>query len=276
MADIKLDPALVDDLSTLYASIEHADIDVRVTGAFDTNGDLYNDPQLGLAQGYIWVHDEGGRSAVPAIVGDRMIPFQRTAGVSCVVGYNVKNELVAIAPFGDSNNAAANTAMSTAAQQSQYIQEKQFTAGLVTADKDGGYGLTVRVQPITYRDKALEGAVDVSSSVPTNAGERRLAVITWDVSDSAFVVVDGTPTTAATPFTLEDYVAIPLVEADRLRLGAVELAYGQTGIPLDNNFIQERDWLTLHTTSESPFDSLIMSADGFPMVDADGYFMLRS
>lgn len=124
--------------------------------------------------------------------------------------------------------------------------DRNLKPGLVRPWAEGGYGLFVYIETITYRDKVIQGPVAVSSNVPGSSDERRLAVITWDVSAADFVVVNGTATTTSTPFTLENYVAIPLGDTDRLRLGAVELVNGQTTVAADNFFIQERDWLTLH------------------------------
>lgn len=219
------------------------------TSRLDTSGNAEADPSSGLPASYIWVRRDGGRAETRALIGSGLRGWERIGNLPVEVGINSSGELEAIKPLINVETAYVyGDELSTAPARNLYIESRQFTAGLVTADTDGDGGLNVRVQPLAHADKVMGGAVSVSASVPSNSGERRLAVIYYDVSADALGVANGAVTTSAAPFTLENAVAIALGGTDRIRLGAVELANGQTTVEANNNFIDCRDWLTLEGT----------------------------
>lgn len=239
-------------LGELFGNQEYSERGAARTSRLDANEQPEADPSNGLPAGYIWVRREGSRSGVRALIGAGLYRWERIGNLPIEVGINRSGELEAIKPLVNiETNYTHAVTLTTAPAQSLYIDSKQVTPGLVTADAVGGYGLSVYVQPLAYRDTVIQGAVSVSSSVPGSAGQRRLAVIYYDVSAAALGVVNGTATTSATPFTIDDAVAIALGDTDRIRLGAVELVYGQTSVTASNHFIDCRDWLTLHVDSSS-------------------------
>ena len=248
--------AIFDDnvrlLGELFGNQEYTERGSARTSRLDANEQPEADPSTGLPAGYIWVRRDGSRNEVRALIGAGMYRWERIGNLPVEVGINRSGELEAIKPLVNVETAYTHgTTLTTAPAQSLYLESKQFTPGLVTADAVGGYGLSVYVQPLPYRATVIEGAVSVSSSVPGTTGQRRLAVIFYDVSAAALGVANGTVTLSAAPFTLDDAVAIALGDTDRIRLGAVELAYGQTSITASNKFIDCRDWLTLHENISS-------------------------
>jgi hypothetical protein len=259
-------------LGDLYASREFTEIALTwETGYVNAaDGTIDPDPQVGLDSNHIWIHGSDGRKATRALLGDRMIPYRRIARQACSAGFNSRGEFTAIAPIlGDAPGQDADS-IAQASEKSRYIESASLTPGLVTAWSAGGYGLFVFVHPLPYRDTVITGAVDVSASVPSNPGEKRLVVIAYDVSDAALVAVDGAVTTALPDFTLQDVVAVDLGDSDRIRLGAVVLEEGQTDITSATRFIDARDWLSING-ADGVFETLTVTNDtAASMVNING------
>lgn len=261
-------------LNQLFSNQRYTGIGRALTSRLDSAGNPEPDPSTDLPAGYIWVRREGGRASTRALIGSGLRGWERIANLPVDVGINHGGELVAIQPSNDTETTLSyGNALSTAPAQAIYIEGKQFTPGLITANVVGGYGLTVYVQPIPHGDKVITGTVDVSASVPSGSGERRLAVVAYDVSDDELVVIDGTATTSLAPFTIYDFVAIPLGDTDRIRLGAVELTNGQTTILPTNFFIQDRDFLSVPSSDSVSYDAIMTDANFDAMVDALGNVM---
>ena len=261
-------------LGELFSSQEYTGRGQAHTSRLDSTGNPEADPSAELSAGYIWVRRIGGRASSRALISPRLRGWERIANLLVEVGLNRGGELVAIEPVTSTETAITyGNALSTAPAQAMYIETQQFAPGAVTADRDGGYGLGVYVQPIPYGSRVIRGRVDVTASVPTNAGERRLAVIYYDISANALGVADGDVTPLLAPFTLNDVVAVSLGDTDRIRLAAVELAYGQVTVTESNKIIDARDWLTLAFSTTSTYDAIITDALGNVMVDALGNVM---
>lgn len=153
-------------------------------------------------------------------------------------------------------------------------EEKNLAPGLIRPNYEGGLGMTVRVQPLTYKTQVIVGVIAVTA--PPVSGQRWLAVIYWNPVTAALGVTYSDATTRlAASFTLYDVVAVP-IETDWIRLGAALLEYGQTDVDGTTRLFYSRDWLVTEGATSTDFDRAMTDADGSVMVDSSGNVMMES
>lgn len=244
------DVDLVEAMRRQASSIEVTDLDDGwVTGIPDDNyaSGINPEPQLGLGigGGYIWVHQADGRAVSRAIVGDRMIPYKRTAGKRCQVGLNNGGERIAYALVNDDKSAQSNAEAAAAAQQATPVPAINIAVGRVTPSPNGGF--EVCVDPIPQVGWTGGYVTADSADLPATAGEFGWWVWYWPDggTEPTYAVTTPVTTNRKENLLVSDARAAAL-PAGSLRLYALTVFNGETDILYDNTRREDlRDWLNV-------------------------------
>lgn len=263
-------------LGDILNSLEITEVDRDwVTGRFDpATGLLIPDPTLDADPGNMWVHPLNGRASSQMLIGDRMWALSRTAGKRIVVGRNALNQMVAYAPYVAAENAAAVQNAITAMVLNLPAPAQNLTGGRVLAHPDGGLQVWVeKYEPVGWAGGAL--AVDAGDLPVGTNGFRWLVVY--------FAEGDNTPSYAGTvERALSDKALLPASDAWNLGLpaGAIRtqaftVFTGETDITNANTrWLEMRRLFTPEAVVTAT--NVMISADGYPLIDADGHLMLFS
>ena len=229
----------------LRANQEYTGFKQARTGRFASDGTVAPDPSDGLTAGFIWIRILPGRQGTRAVIGSGMYGWERIPDLLVMTAINQSGERVCLRP-SDTQEAVIAQQDKLANAPKPYVDSVQMTPGLVTANVVAGYGLSVYVQPFTYRTRVITGSLAITP--PAVAGTRRMSVVYYDYSADALGVVYGTASALpASAWSLTDAITVALGDTDRIRLGAVLVANGDTVIaPTDKyRFFDCRDWLVL-------------------------------
>ena len=229
----------------LRANQEYTGFKQARTGRFASDGTVAPDPSDGLTAGFIWIRILPGRQGTRAVIGSGMYGWERIPDLLVMTAINQSGERVCLRP-SDTQEAVIAQQDKLANAPKPYVDSVQMTPGLVTANVVAGYGLSVYVQPFTYRTRVITGSLAITP--PAVAGTRRMSVVYYDYSADALGVVYGTASALpASAWSLTDAITVALGDTDRIRLGAVLVANGDTVIaPTDKyRYFDCRDWLVL-------------------------------
>lgn len=207
------------------------------------------------------------------------VRMEYIAGQLTIINPHPRDAAIA---YGDKVSQAAVPPHSGAigAGNDDYIDVQRFTPGLVTASPDGG--MFVRIYAFRYEGVYVptQDWEIPSGSIPSVSGETRLTLISYNPTLDDFEVDDGTTSLILTTFYTQSDIDAITVATGSVPLAAVTLYEGMTTLLVASvRILDAREFLDAIGDAGSSGDiifDIMMSADGFPMVDADGYFMLRS
>lgn len=253
-----------------------------VTGLLDSSDRLIPDAALGLDAPYTWVRLDGNRSATRVVC---QIMDRHTAGFGVRTAINEQTGLrevrdILLKTYNNAPEHVINRALTPAVGA---IGSADMEPGRIEPDSDQPGTLWIRARTFQWEDGRTFPALpddakyDLTADVAAlSASASALAKVYADPDDGLLHVAMGAEQPLHYPFTQADADAIPL-PANAYPLAALVLEDGQTdaadSMTPDVRYFDRRMWLG---GKQAAVADVMMSADGFPMVDADGYFMVRT
>lgn len=255
----------------------------KVTGYLNTDGTLGADPTADAETGNLWVHGYPRGANVQVLIGPDINPY--IPNVRVWVGENDAHQAVAFDVVVDKNAVRQwGTGLGAIAAPIN-VPTMALIEGRLQASELGG--LYVHVNSFYYEDQFYSGGsgspgsfdpttydFDLSADVPTVSGYACWVRVYFDPSDATLHSVAGADFFVNGNVWLmnEADIAAIALPAGVIPTGAVVLVNGQT----DFNgayFASSRDFLGKNAVE---LNDIMMSGDGFGMVTADGFYMLRT
>ncbi len=260
----------------------YTDVRIKVTGKTANTGTSI-DPTIGAQSGNLWVHGYPRGADVQVIIGPDINPH--VADVRVLVGQNMAKQAVAFAPVVDQIATDQYGPGLIAITATPNMPTLGLIEGRAEASALGG--LYVHVNSFYYQDGYWPGGLgtpssfdptyydfDVSADVPLVTGYSRWVRIYFDPVTATFATVAGDVVfTGNNVWMLNEALVTDIsIPTGTYPTGAVALTYGQTTLEA-GRFASSRYFLG---KEETELSDIMMSSDGFGMVTADGFYMLRT
>lgn len=262
---------------------QYTDPRIKVTGYLNTDGSLGANPTDDCVSGNLWVHGYPRGGNVQVLIGGDINPY--VPNVRVWVGQNHARQAVAYANVIDRNAVDQWGPGLQGLDVPINTPTMALIEGRLQASTLGG--LYVHVNSFYYEDQFFAGGAgtpgnfdattydfDLSADVPATVGYARWVRVYFDPADATLHSVAGSEIFVGGNVWLMDETQVGAIElpAGIYPTGAVALVYGQ----VDYNgayFASSRDFISKNAVE---LNDIMMSSDGFGMVTADGFFMLRT
>lgn len=264
---------------------QYSDPRIKVTGYLSPDGSMLPDPTTNAQSGNLWVHGYPRGANVQVLIGPDINPHVPNVRVWVggnhahqAVAFGVVVDRIAIQQFGPGLNSIA---------QPQNVPAMALVPGRAQPSQDVTRPMCVHVNGFDYDGGVFLGGAwiggafdstvydfDVSADVPATDGYSVWVRIWFDPSDATLHSLAGTPAYTGNDVWELDEAAIAdiLIPVRVYPTGAVGLTYGQT--TLAGAYFASNRYLL--GKAEIELSDIMMSSDGFPMMTADGFFMLRT